>query len=541
NNTFELRGEYLLVNTTASCIDSLLVHRPFYESCHFPEQQALTSIFQDDYSRYNLFILSAALQPGDSLYLRFEVQSPPPSILERQPKVKANGTFLRTNIFPRIGYRQTEITDPKLRRRYGLGSLDSLAAARQHRGRGHYQAPDSDWIEWEATLSTVGNQTALAPGELIRQWQNGKRRYFQYRSAAPIKFSIGLFSARYAVVIDTAGAIPVRLFYQQGHEYNLERLRAGVRQALEHNSTQFSPFSQHSLNLVEFPVTEGSFATLYGNLIPFSELYFLANVRPHSNDLDLPFYVAAHEMSHHWWGHQLLSAYGPGALMLTESLAEYAALEILDQAYGTEARRQFLEWDHRQYFQTRKSASDPELPLIQAKSGQEYVNYQKGALVMQALAARIGRPTFHALLADFLAQYRSSGAGYPTATAFLQFLKTCLPEVLHGYLDEQFQQIVTYTLRLDRVSCKPALPDQFLVAIAGQAQKELQGEASPLEHPFEVCIYGEDEKLLLKDTLQSSSIGWSQRYELGQRAVRIVLDPDCHFLDPNRSDNTARF
>ena len=45
--------------------------------------------------------------------------------------------------------------------------------------------------------------------------------------------------------------------------------------------------------------------------------------------------VAAHELTHQWWGNPVIPADMLGAKMLTESLAEYTALKVLEKEYGT--------------------------------------------------------------------------------------------------------------------------------------------------------------------------------------------------------------
>ena len=54
-----------------------------------------------------------------------------------------------------------------------MADLHDLAARRNN-----YISNDSDWVDFDAILSTSGDQIAIAPGELVREWNEDGRRYF---------------------------------------------------------------------------------------------------------------------------------------------------------------------------------------------------------------------------------------------------------------------------------------------------------------------------------------------------------------------------
>ncbi len=45
-------------------------------------------------------------------------------------------------------------------------------------------------------------------------------------------------------------------------------------------------------------------------------------------DMDMPFFIAAHEMAHQWWGDQVNPANVQGKTMISETLAQYSALMV---------------------------------------------------------------------------------------------------------------------------------------------------------------------------------------------------------------------
>ena len=77
-------------------------------------------------------------------------------------------------------------------------------------------------------------------------------------------------------------------------------------------------------------------------------------------------------MAHQWWGNQLIPADVLGARMLTESMAEYIALKVLEKEYGKGRMRQFLQLDLDLYLRGRGRESEQERPLMYAELDQDY-------------------------------------------------------------------------------------------------------------------------------------------------------------------------
>jgi ABC-2 type transport system permease protein len=53
--------------------------------------------------------------------------------------------------------------------------MDSIAR------KNNYISTDSDWVTFETTVSTSGDQTAIAPGYLQKQWKKDGRNFFIIR------------------------------------------------------------------------------------------------------------------------------------------------------------------------------------------------------------------------------------------------------------------------------------------------------------------------------------------------------------------------
>ena len=85
------------------------------------------------------------------------------------------------------------------------------------------------------------------------------------------------------------------------------------------------------------------------NTIPYSEAigFILDTTDPEK--IDMVTYVTAHEIAHQWWAHQVIGADMQGMTMLSESLAQYSALMIMEKMYGPEQIRKFLKYELDRY------------------------------------------------------------------------------------------------------------------------------------------------------------------------------------------------
>jgi len=87
----------------------------------------------------------------------------------------------------------------------------------------------SDFIAYEATVSTEPDQIAISPGYLQREWTENGRRYFHYKMDAPILNFYAFQSARYAVKKDSwagpAGPAHGPFFTSSGTDWTGGKLR----------------------------------------------------------------------------------------------------------------------------------------------------------------------------------------------------------------------------------------------------------------------------------------------------------------------------
>ena len=107
------------------------------------------------------------------------------------------------------------------------------------------------------------------------------------------------------------------------------------------------------------------------------------------------------------------SQYGPGFL-LSETMAQYSALMIMEKEYGREQMQKFLRYEmgRRLRSRSRGRETEREKPLMEAYPNQGYVHYRKGSVGMYCLKEIIGEEQADAALRTLIDSFAYSGPPY---------------------------------------------------------------------------------------------------------------------------------
>ena len=548
-----VRGAYTLANRTAGPIDSLHVDLPnSLRIRQLAPDRPARRVLADSARGYYVFRLLTPLAPGDSMHLRFDVAHEThgfPNEPQYQPVVN-NGTFFNSQLLPHIGYNaEGEMTDEGDRKKHGLpqrpraASLEDARAATRN-----FVSSDADWIAFDVTVGTSADQTAVAPGYLTRTWTQGGRRYFRYVMDAPILDFYAFLSGRYRVRRDRWQGVAIEVYHTPGHEYNVGRMIGGTKAALDYCTREFGPYQHRQVRILEFP-RYGAFAQSFDNTIPYSEeIGFIARVRP--GDIDYPFFVTAHEVAHQWWGHQVAPADVQGAAMLSETLAEYTALMVMEKRYGREKIGRFLRFELDQYLRGRGGERRAEKPLMLVEN-QQYIHYNKGALAMYALRDYIGERAVNDALRGFLGEWRFRGPPYPTSLDLVKRLRAAAPDSLKPVVDDLFQRVtlwgnrtVTGSWRLLEGDDEDGDDDRWEVTLTVEAKKV---RADSLGNETELPV----NDLVDVGAYADGRLVYNAKYRLhaGRNRVRMMVDeppdsagvdPEHKLIDRNLADNVMR-
>ena len=419
--SFTARGVYKLVNQSSEIIDTIFIRTGFDEITELNWLGNAQLLREHAGMKSYLFKLTDSLYPGDSVALSFDIRSTPNTIFSRNSNVLKNGTYLRQDILPRLGYQFIEHELP-------------LTNSWVHKN--NYFHRDASYVNIHTVISTSEEQIAMAPGELISEKKEGKRNIYEYRSPVPVKFNFSFHSAIMEVIEEKYQETEIKIYYKKGHGFNTKMMLDGLKSSLDYNSKLFGQYPYSQLRIIEFPHTEASYsATLISNNIPASEVLFNINTEEMDENINLPFYVMAHELTHEWFGNQVMPADAEGAKMLTESITEYITLSIYEEFLGKANADSFLNVQFNRYHKGRKKEKGKENPLSKVSSYQEYISYGKGAIAFNAISKSIGKEKFNLLLQNYLMKYKYQTKYYPTTKNFIQLLKRNTNKEEHKLID----------------------------------------------------------------------------------------------------------
>lgn len=561
---FKANGTLYFVNKVDHIIDTILVATSFKEVTSYTINTPHHVLIQDEALHFDVIKLDKGLQLGDTLALNFAITNHPNSLLHNNSRVLSNGTYLDARILPTLGFRNAFLTSKKKRTAYGLGDRkvkDHLPTDTALLGY-QFAYNNMDRIDYETVVSTASDQMAFSMGDLQNSWTEGGRNYFHYQSAGKITNNISWLSGRYVVEKDSTAGLSIEVYHHPDHNQNIGHLLGGLKASIDYCSSWFGALDYETLRLIEFPITTGTHATLNGNLIPYSESLFLCDIDDAKNEVfNFPFYTSAHEVAHYWWGHRVDPANVQGGKMLTESIAEYIALQVMKQHYGKEKATKFLATSREIYLRQRATAGD-EHPLNMAREDQDYINYRKGLLVFNALSEYIGEAQLNMVLAKYEKARRYSLPPYPTSLDFLDTLAAAIPDSLQYLMRDMFETITLYDNAIKEVNIQDLKNGQYQVDLSFSISKyrsNAAGKKSYGEDASVMLTAGALESLPLKDYIRiglfRNNDSDDQEIEIGieeikvsqidnritlivdQKPNKVVIDPNFLLIDGDRRDD----
>jgi ABC-2 type transport system permease protein len=506
------------------------------------------------HNMYSIYGLEQPLAPGDTIQMNFNVGWTSRGFRDgnEKPELAYNGTFFDSSYFPSIGYVQgNELDDPRRRREEHLPALEEMAP-RGDPMQSLYQIffKDSDWVTYHTVVSTSGDQIAIAPGYLKRQWQENGRNYFEYdMGSTNILDFYSYLSARYTVRREQYKGVNLEVYYNPGHEYDLDDMLASAKAGLDYFQANFSPYQFQQFRIMEFPRYRG-FAQSFSNTVPYSEgIGFIQRILK-KKDIDFTYFVTAHELGHQWWAHQLIGGNVEGSNMMSETLAEYSALMVMKQKYGRDNMHRYLRHELDTYLRGRAGEvrHEPPLALVQREP---YVWYQKGGQIMYTLADYIGEDKVNLALHNFLMQYRYANAtnaqteAYPDTRELVAALRAQTPPELQYLIDDGFNSIVLYDNKAETATVTPTADHKFKVTLTVQSRKvkaDGNGNETPmaLNDYVEIGVFkgkkDEEQPLYLKKEKLTQE---QNKFEIvvDEEPTRAGVDPYNKLIDRIADDN----
>lgn len=546
-------GAYVLENRTGAPLTQL--HLRFSRDTEVKAIRFEGSRPTRTYDRFNYHILTLdrPMQPGERRTLEFETE-----IAQRGfrasgnlTEIVDNGTFINNFEFaPMLGMdRSGIIRDRSVRRRNGLPEDVRMAKLEDTSAQGRNYVGNVDWVRSDITVTTVADQTPVAPGYEVSDVTEGGRRTARFVSESPILNFFSVQSADYEIARETHDGIELAVYYDRQHPWNVQRMLNALKIGLDYYQANFSPYQFRQARILEFPAY-ASFAQAFANTMPYSEsIGFIAKLDESGEKIDYVTYITAHELGHQWWAHQVLGANMQGSTTLTETLAQYSALMVMEKIYGPDQIRRFLKYELDNYLRARGTEVLEELPLYRVEN-QGYIHYQKGGLVMYLLRDQIGEDAVNAALRQVLADHAFKGAPYPRSLDLVNALRANAPADKQQLITDLFERITLYDLKVTDVTSTERADGRFDVAITVEARKlyaDGQGEETeaPLEQVFDVGLFSaepgraafDQEDVILFERRPIRTGTQVLRFITAERPTHVGVDPYNKWIDRNSDDN----
>ncbi len=511
----------------------------------------------DDKLGYRIYELAQPLLPGEQLVMKISGEKRTQGFENRvtNTNILKNGSFFySTDMVPSFGYQSRfELSDRNKRRKRGLPERNRMPALDENNREArnfHYIGKDSDWIAVKSVIGTSPDQIAISPGKLVGEWEENGRKYYAYEQEAPSVHFTAFLSAAYQVERHKWEQVDIEVYYTPGHAYNIPNFISAMTQSLAYYTEHFGPYEHAQLRIVEFPRYAG-FAQSFPGTMPYSErIGFITDLRKVSeDDIDLVFYVTAHETAHQYWAHQVIAANMRGAELLMEAITQYSALMVMEKAYGRDKMRKFLRYEMDGYLRGRGSEFVAERPLAETEQ-QGYIHYEKGSVAMYYLKEMIGEAQVNAALRQLIDEFKHQKPPYPTSLDVLNAFRNQTPDSLQYLIDDLFLNITLFSNRIVEASFTQD-GEEYVVEFTAESKKfrsDSLGRETPipLDDYIDVGVFGYTEnKNLLGEPLIYKRLKLTQEenkftFRTKVKPQQVGIDPYNYLIDRVPGDNVKK-
>ncbi|MBW3670866.1 MAG: hypothetical protein KY432_04260, partial [Acidobacteria bacterium] len=379
------------------------------------------------------------------------------------------------------------------RREHGLSAqplIPSLYDAEAREGR-------EESVAFEAMVGTDEGQVAVAPGALRRTWTEAGRRYFHYATAAPIGTEWGFYSADYSMhearwepSSNSEEPFDIRIYHHPEHTAHLDRMVRSIRASLDYYTREFGPSPYNHVTVVERP---GNGAGMHadGNQLVYSEGFAMWRPKESHRALDMPFAVVAHEMAHMW---TVPYANVEGAPVISESIAWYYAMKVVEESRGTEQLRRLMSFMRRPYPIAPIRRGEPLLRGLDP-----YMSYRRGPFALYALSEYVGEKRVNQALRRLREIHSAKDAPLATTLDLYRELQAVTPDSLQYLLHDLFEVNTFWQLETDRVTARQTTAETWEVTLDASARKVVFDEKGvetevSMDELVEIGIFGRPEK-----------------------------------------------
>ena len=507
---------------------------------------------------YRIYTLQTPLKPNDSIKININLWKIT-SGFENEVSFKEltqNGTFFNnSDIVPTFGYNNRfEISDKNKRKKLQLPvrlRMPKLDESNPVTRTNNYISNDSDWVQLTTTISTSQDQTAIAPGSLLKTWNANGRKYFYYKLEQKSLNFYSFISGKYEVARKKWNGIDLEVYYDKQHAYNVPNMLKGLEKALEYYTTNFGPYYHKQCRIVEFPRYQ-SFAQAFPTTMPYSEgIGFITDLRAVTKaDIDQVFYVVAHEMAHQYWAHQVCGANMQGSEMISEGFAQYSALMVMEKEYGKDKMKKFLKYEMDDYLFGRSQELEAENPIMKTEN-QQYIHYNKASVVLYYLKEMIGEDKVNLAMKNIIDKFAYKNPPYATAIDAVNEFKKVTPPELQYLITDMFENITIFSNRMVQANYKK-VGSEYEITLTTTSEKfranSLGKETQiPVADYIDVAVFAKPEndknlgQILIYKRLKITKKDNVYVFKTKKLPFEAGIDPYNYLIDRILDDNLKRF
>jgi ABC-2 type transport system permease protein len=233
-------------------------------------------------------------------------------------------------------------------------------------------------------------------------------------------------------------------------------------------------------------------------------------------------------MAHQW---TVPYANVEGAPVMSESLAWYYAMKVVEHARGLEHLRQLLSFMRQPHPYSPIRRGEPLLRGLDP-----YLAYRKGPFALYALSEYIGEERVNGALRRLLEKHRPEGAPLATTLDLYRELQAVTPDSLQYLLHDLFEVNTFWKLETERAAAEQTAAGTWEVTLEVRARKVVVDEAGVeteirMDDWVEIGVFASPEK---GDALSQPLYVQKHRITSAARTITVTVPhkPASAGVDP---------
>lgn len=349
-----------------------------------------------------IFRFVKPVQPGEMAELYFEIDYDQAqlSVAKLPNIIKQEFSYLSgASVLPTIGFNpKLTLYNNILRKAYDLPELRkhkpsvafsiSRSTTNEDPRDNHYK-----WASLTTRISTELGQQAISQGELIKQWQQDERAYFEYKTSEPIRYKLAWFSIPLSIKhhsnYDDKNNIALSV-YSPNNRGKSDSIKLNL-QAMADTLTWFKqnivPYKAKQLTMLATPELNFSGYALPQIILINHKVGFRSKPAPYA-EFDQRYRRAVHETAHQWFGHNIGNGVLYDRLFLVESMAKYIELVLVEKRQGIKAMKALVAYEKQRFRVHNIKNVNKTIALVDAISSGDV--YSRATLVFAKLRDLLG-------------------------------------------------------------------------------------------------------------------------------------------------------